>query len=95
MQTMRQGKSVITAIIKAVGLNLEIKCHHQDYRRHAAALTRALAEIDPEITLISSFDVGCLAAVMPELPQIARAGSACTLAIWPHQPVHRLGRSHR
>ena len=56
-----------------IGLNLEIKCHHQDYRRHAAALTRALAEVDPEMTLISSFDAGCLAAVMPELPQIARA----------------------
>jgi glycerophosphoryl diester phosphodiesterase len=56
-----------------IGLNLEIKCHHQDYRRHAAALTRALAQVDPEMTLISSFDAGCLAAVMPELPQIARA----------------------
>ena len=56
-----------------IGLNLEIKCHHQDYRRHAAALTRALAEVDPEMTLISSFDAGCLAAVMPELPQISRA----------------------
>ena len=56
-----------------IGLNLEIKCHHQDYRRHAAALTRGLAEVDPEMTLISSFDAGCLAAVMPELPQIARA----------------------
>jgi glycerophosphoryl diester phosphodiesterase len=56
-----------------IGLNLEIKCHHQDYRRHAAALTRALAQVDPEMTLISSFDAECLAAVMPELPQIARA----------------------
>ena len=56
-----------------IGLNLEIKCHHQDYRRHAAALTRALAQVDPEMTLISSFDAGCLAAVMSELPQIARA----------------------
>ncbi|MGB2462756.1 MAG: glycerophosphodiester phosphodiesterase family protein [Candidatus Puniceispirillaceae bacterium] len=56
-----------------IGLNLEIKCHHQDYRRHAAALTHALAQVDPEMTLISSFDAGCLAAVMPELPQIARA----------------------
>ena len=56
-----------------IGLNLEIKCHHKDYRRHAAALTRGLVEVDPEMTLISSFDAGCLAAVMPELPQIARA----------------------
>ena len=56
-----------------IGLNLEIKCHHQDYRRHAAALTRALAQVDPEMTLISSFDAGFLAAVMQELPQIARA----------------------
>ena len=56
-----------------IGLNLEIKCHHQDYRRHAAALTRALPQVDTEMTLISSFDAGCLAAVMQELPQIARA----------------------
>ena len=56
-----------------IGLNLEIKCHHQDYRRHAAALTCALAEVDPEMTLISSFDAGCLAAIMPELPKFARA----------------------
>ncbi len=57
----------------SIGLNLEIKCHHQDYRRHAAALTCALAEVDPEMTLISSFDAGCLAAIMPELPEFARA----------------------
>ena len=56
-----------------IGLNLEIKCHHQDYRRHAAALTHGLAEVDPAMTLISSFDAGCLAAIMPELPQISRA----------------------
>ena len=56
-----------------IGLNLEIKCHHQDYRRHAAALTCALAEVDPEMTLISSFDAGCLAAIIPELPKFARA----------------------
>ena len=56
-----------------IGLNLEIKCHHQDYRRHAAALTCALAEVDPEIILISSFDAGCLAAIMLKLPKFARA----------------------
>ena len=56
-----------------IGLNLEIKCHHQGYRRHAAALTRALAEVNSEMTLISSFDAGCLAVVMLKLPHIARA----------------------
>ncbi len=53
--------------------NWEIKCHQPDYQRHATALARALAKVDPAITLISSFDEGCLAAVMPALPQIARA----------------------
>ena len=56
-----------------IGLNLEIKCHDQDYRRHAAALTCALVEVDPEMTLISSFDARCLAAIMLELPEFARA----------------------
>jgi glycerophosphoryl diester phosphodiesterase len=56
-----------------IGLNLEIKCHDQDYSRHAAALTRALVEVDPEMTLISSFDARCLAAIMLELPEFARA----------------------
>jgi glycerophosphoryl diester phosphodiesterase len=42
-------------------------------------LARALAKADPAQTLISSFDAGCLAAIMPELPQIARALIAETL----------------
>ena len=62
-----------------IGFNWEMKCHHDDYPRHARALKAALRRADPRNTLVSSFDAECLAAIRAVMPDIALALIAETL----------------
>ena len=74
-----------------IGFNWEIKPHippempklsHEYLKlceRHAKALTKALSSVDPSLNMVSSFDQGCLAALVLVMPNIARALIAETL----------------
>ena len=74
-----------------IGFNWEIKPHipsvitnlSHEYaqlcERHANALAKALGGVDPSLNMVSSFDRGCLAALVLVMPNISRALIAETL----------------
>ena len=74
-----------------IGFNWEIKPHipsemtnlSHEYvqlcERYANALTKALGGVDPSLNMVSSFDRGCLAALVLVMPNISRALIAETL----------------